>query len=81
MAELRDSQGDGQGRVPGAFHRLRLGFASANVDNLDADLLQRPVRHRLGATTKPYIAMAKRVKRAGTADKLRVPRVFKTAAS
>jgi integrase len=65
---------------PGAFHRLRFGFANANVDNLDADLLQRLMRHQAAATTRRYINAAERMKRAGTADKIHVPDVLKVAA-
>jgi integrase len=65
---------------PGAFHRLRFGFANANVDNLDADVLQRLMRHRAAATTRGYINAAQRMKRAGTAAKLHTPDVLKVAA-
>jgi integrase len=62
---------------PGAFHRLRFGFANANVDALPADLLQKLMRHRDAKTTRQYINAAERMKRAGTADKLHVPAVLK----
>jgi hypothetical protein len=65
---------------PGAFHCLRLGFANANVDNLDADLLQRLMRRQAAATTRRYFDAAERMKRAGTADKIHVPDVLKVAA-
>jgi integrase len=58
---------------PGAFHRLRFGFANVNVDSLPADLLQRLMRHKAAATTRRYINAAERMKRAGTAAKLHVP--------
>jgi integrase len=64
---------------PGAFHRLRFGFCNANVDNLDADLLQRLMRHRAAATTRKYVNAAERMKRAGTAAKLHVPDVLRKA--
>lgn len=57
----------------GAFHRLRFGFANANVDNLDADLLQRLMRHRSASTTPTYINTVERMKRAGVAEKLHIP--------
>lgn len=64
---------------PGAFHRLRFGFANSNVDALPADLLQKLMRHRSAATTRGYINAAERMKRAGTAAKLHVPAVLKAA--
>ena len=64
---------------PGAFHRLRFGFANANVDALPADLLQKLMRHRDPKTTRSYINAAERMKRAGTASKLHVPPVLKVA--
>ncbi len=64
---------------PGAFHRFRFGFANANVDTLDADLLQRLMRHQSASTTKIYINAADRMKRAGTAEKLHVPAFLKVA--
>ena len=65
---------------PGAFHRLRFGFANANVDALPADLLQRLMRHRDPQTTRRYINAVERMKRAGTA-KLHVPDVLRKAAT
>jgi integrase len=62
---------------PGAFHKFRFGFANANVDNLDADLLQRLMRHQSAATTRHYINMAERSKRSGVADWLHVPAFLK----
>ena len=64
---------------PGAFHRFRFGFANANVDSLDADLLQKLMRHQAASTTRRYINAAERMKRAGTAAKLHVPDVLRTA--
>jgi integrase len=61
---------------PGAFYRLLFGFANANVDSLDADLLQKLMRHRDPQTTRKYINAAERMKRAGTASKLHVPAIF-----
>lgn len=58
---------------PGAFHRFRFGFANANVDHLDADLLQRLMRHQDAKTTQIYINAAQRMKRAGVAEKLHAP--------
>lgn len=66
---------------PGAFHRFRFGFANANVDSLPADLLQRLMRHQAASTTRRYINAAERMKRAGTAARLHVPEVLRTAAS
>lgn len=60
-------------KFPGAFHRLRFGFANANVDHVDADLLQRLMRHRSPQTTRHYINAAERMKRSGVATKLHVP--------
>ncbi|WP_428304126.1 tyrosine-type recombinase/integrase [Lacipirellula sp.] len=57
----------------GAFHRFRFGFANANVDKLDADLLQRLMRHQDPKTTQIYINAAQRMKRAGVAEKLHAP--------
>lgn len=65
---------------PGAFHKFRFGFANANVDNLDADLLQRLMRHQSAATTRHYINMAERTKRSGVAERLHVPTVLRTEA-
>jgi integrase len=64
---------------PGAFHRLRFGFANANVDALPADLLQKLMRHQSPATTRRYINAAERMKRTGTAAKLHVPAALKVA--
>ncbi len=64
---------------PGAFHRLRFGFANANVDALPADLLQKLMRHQAASTTRRYINAAERMKRAGTAARLHVPDVLKVA--
>jgi integrase len=63
----------------GAFHRFRFGFANANVDNLDADLLQRLMRHQSQQTTRGYIDMAERLKRTGVADRLHVPAFHQAA--
>ena len=65
---------------PGAFHRFRFGFANANVDHLDADVLQRLMRHQDAQTTRRYINAAERMKRAGTADRLHVPANLKVTA-
>ncbi|MEM9354143.1 MAG: tyrosine-type recombinase/integrase [Planctomycetota bacterium] len=62
---------------PGAFHRLRFGFANANVDHLDADVLQKLMRHRDPQTTRRYVNMAERMRRRGTADRLHVPAVLR----
>ena len=58
---------------PGAFHRLRFGFANANVDNLDADLLQKLMRHRSASTTRIHINAAERIKRSNVAERVHVP--------
>lgn len=65
----------------GAFHRLRFGFANANVDSLPADLLQKLMRHRDQKTTRYYINAAERMKRSGVADKLHVPAVLQASAT
>ena len=65
---------------PGAFHRLRFGFANANVDSLAADLLQKLMRHQAAVATRRYIKAAEHMKRAGTADKSHVPDVLRVAA-
>lgn len=64
---------------PGAFHRFRFGFANANVDHIDADLLQKLMRHQSAATTRIYINAAARMKRSGVAERLHVPAVLKKA--
>jgi integrase len=66
-------------KFPGAFHRLRFGFANANVDALPADLLQRLMRHQAASTTRRYINAAERMKRVGTAARLHVPEVLRVA--
>ena len=58
---------------PGAFHRFRLGYANANVDRLDADILQHQMRHKDPKTTRRYIHQAERVKRSGVAEKTHAP--------
>jgi integrase len=63
---------------PGAFHRLRFGFANANVDSLDADLLQKLMRHRSASTTRIYINAAERMKRSNVAEKVHVPAFLRT---
>ena len=65
----------------GAFHRFRFGFANANVDHVDADILQRLMRHRDAQTTRHYINAAERMKRAGMADRLHVPANLRVTAS
>lgn len=64
---------------PGAFHRFRFGFANANVDSLDPDLLQKLMRHQAASTTRRYINAAERMKRAGTAARIHVPDVLRNA--
>lgn len=63
----------------GAFHRLRFGFANANVDRVDEDVLQRLMRHRDRQTTRHYVNAVERMRRQGTADKLHVPAVLRRA--
>jgi integrase len=53
------------------FHDLRRAFATANAASLDADELQRLMRHRCYSTTQRYVNMAQRVNAA--VDKLAVP--------
>jgi len=74
FAKLKEAAGISFG---GAFHRFRFGFANANVDRLEADVLQRLMRHQAMATTRGYINAAARMKRAGTAERLHVPDVLK----
>ncbi|TWT35882.1 site-specific tyrosine recombinase XerD [Posidoniimonas corsicana] len=62
--------------IPGAFHRLRFGFANANVDSLPEDVLQHLMLHKDRQTTRRYINLAKRMQRQGTAEKLHVPAVL-----
>lgn len=62
----------------GAFHRLRFGFANANVDTLDTDLLQKLMRHRSASTTCIYINAAERMKRSNVAEKVHVPAFLQT---
>jgi integrase len=64
----------------GAFHRFRFGFANANVDGLEADVLQRLMRHQDAKTTRHYVNTAERMKRRGTADRLHVPAKLLTKA-
>jgi integrase len=66
-------------KFPGAFHRLRFGFANANVDHLDADLLQKLMRHQSPQTTRGYINAAARLKRSDVASRLHVPAVLRVA--
>lgn len=63
---------------PGAFHRLRFGFANANVDIVPEDLLQKLMRHRSRLTTRKYINAAERMKRSDVASRLHVPAVLRT---
>jgi integrase len=60
----------------GAFHRFRFGFANANVDSLEPDVLQRLMRHQDAKTTRHYVNTAERMKRRGTADRLHVPEIL-----
>jgi integrase len=78
FAELKTAAGVD---FPGAFHRFRFGFANANVDSLDPDLLQKLMRHQAASTTRRYINAAERMRRAGTADKIHVPDVLKIASA
>lgn len=57
--------------MPPAFHDLRRAFATANAANLDADELQRLMRHKCFTTTQRYVNMAQRVNAA--VGKLSVP--------
>lgn len=63
----------------GAFHRLRFGFANANVDSVPADVLQRLMRHQNASTTQGYINHARRMRLHGEAERLHVPAVLKRA--
>jgi integrase len=63
----------------GAFHRFRFGFANANVDHLDPQLLQTLMRHKSSATTRQYINVAERLKRSGIAERLHVPEFLQRA--
>jgi integrase len=62
----------------GAFHRFRFGFANANVDNLDAELLQTLMRHKDPQATQHYINEARRLEQAKVAERIHVP-AFLTA--
>ena len=62
------------------FHRLRFGFANADVDSLDADLLQQLMPHKEAQTTRKYINAVQRLRRAKTAEALHVPDVLKVSA-
>ena len=62
-----------------AFHRLRFGFANANVDRVPEDVLQRLMRHQAASTTKGYVNKARRMRTQGTADRLHVPDVLRRA--
>lgn len=64
--------------INGAFHRLRFGFANANVDRVPEDVLQQLMLHRDRQTTRRYVNVAKRMQRQGTADRLHVPPVLAT---
>ncbi|QDV74803.1 tyrosine-type recombinase/integrase [Botrimarina mediterranea] len=73
FAKLKEAAGV---EFKGAFHRLRFGFANANVDHVPADVLQRMMRHRGASTTQGYINKARRMQSQGTVDRLHVPATF-----
>jgi len=74
FAKLKEAAGT---TFSGAFHRFRFGYANANVDRLDADLLQHQMRHKDAKTTRLYINKAERLKRSGVADRIHVPDFLK----
>lgn len=57
------------------FHDFRRAFATANVDTLTADALQKLMRHRSYSTTQRYINMAGKLSQAVAT--LHVPEVLK----
>lgn len=61
------------------FHDLRRAFATTNAATLDADELQRLMRHRCFKTTQRYVNMSQRVNAA--VDKLVVPPRLRKAAN
>lgn len=61
----------------GAFHRQRFGFANANVDSVDEDILQHLMRHKDRMTTRLYINKIQRMRRAQTASLVHVPEVLR----
>jgi integrase len=63
----------------GAFHRFRFGFANANVDSMDANLLQQLMGHQDPQTTRHYINAAARMKRSGIAERIHVPAFLQSA--
>ena len=63
--------------IAGAFHRFRFGYANANVDRLDADILQHQMRHKDAQTTQYYIHQAERLKRSGVSDRIHVPKILR----
>jgi integrase len=80
-ADFADLKAAAGVEFPGAFHRFRFGFANANVDSLDPDLLQKLMRHQAASTTRRYINAAERMRRAGTAEKIHVPDVLRIASA
>jgi integrase len=66
---------------PGAFHRLRFGFANSNVDNLPADVLQHLMRHRSASTTRIYINDIERMRRQETGANVHVPAILRAGAA
>lgn len=71
--EFRKLKATAEVDFPGAFHRLRFGFANANVDHVPEDVLQHLMRHKCRTTTRHYVHQAQRMQRQGTADRLHVP--------
>ncbi|CAE7233500.1 unnamed protein product [Symbiodinium microadriaticum] len=66
---------------PGAFHRLRFGFANSNVDHLPADVLQHLMRHRSASTTRIYINDLERMRRQETGADVHVPAILRAGAA
>lgn len=84
IAVVQVSLGHGEGTVvefPGTHHRFRFGFANANPDKFDADLLQRLMRHRARQTTQHDIDAAERMKHAQVADRIHVPDSLRAVAT
>jgi integrase len=66
---------------PGAFHRLRFGFANSNVHNLPADVLQHLMGHRSASTTRIYINDFERMRRQETGANVHVPAILRAEAA
>lgn len=65
---------------PGAFHRLRFGFANGNVDRLPADVLQHLIRHQSASTTRIYINDLAWMRRQEKGADVHVPAILRAGA-